>query len=103
MLWIFLIGPSSQISSSVLQRVATFIGGRATMDLSPFTQSLHLVESIEEFNRYISNHQGNVTPGGVFLGSDGSSPTFAYHANGPLYHSIFTQNVLDILTTNVSM
>ena len=98
----FVLGPSSQISSSVLQRVATFIGGGAAVDLSSFTQSLHLVESIEEFNQYIGNHQGNVTPGGVFLGSDGSSPTFAYHANGPLYHSIFAQNVLDILTTNVS-
>lgn len=98
----FVIGPSSQISSSVLQRVATFIGDGAATDISSFTQSLHLVESIEEFNQYIGSHQGNVTPGGVFLGSDGSSPTFAYHANGPLYHSIFTQNVLDILTTNVS-
>jgi ATP-binding cassette, subfamily A (ABC1), member 3 len=98
----FVLGPSSQISLSVLERVAAFIGDGAAADLSSFTQSLHLVESIEEFNQYIGNHQGNVTPGGVFLGSDGSSPTFAYHANGPLYHSVFTQNVLDILTTNVS-
>ena len=98
----FVLGPSSQISSSVLQRVATFIGGGAAVDLSSFTQSLHLVESIEEFNQYIGNHQSNVTPGGVFLGSDSSSPTFAYQANGPMYHSIFAQNVLDILTTNVS-
>jgi ATP-binding cassette subfamily A (ABC1) protein 3 len=98
----FVIGPSSQISPSVLQRVATFVADGAAVDLSSFTQSLHLVESIEEFNQYIGSHQSNVTPGGVFLGSDGSPPTFAYHANGPLYHSIFTQNVLDILTTNVS-
>ena len=98
----FVIGPSSQISSSVLERVAAFIGDGAATDVSSFTPYLHLVESIEEFNQYIGNHQSNVTPGGVFLGSDGSSPTFAYHANGPLYHSIFTQNVLDILTTNVS-
>ena len=95
----FVVGPSSQISSSALQRVASLIGGGAVLDLPT---SLHLVENLEDFNQFIDNHYANVTSGGVFLGSDASTATFAYHANGPLYDSIFTQNVLDTLTTNVS-
>ena len=99
----FVIGPSSQISSSVLKRVSTLVGAEAALGLPPSTQSLHLVETLEDFNRVIGSRYANVTPGGVFLGSDGSPPTFAYHANAPLYHAIFTQNVLNALTTNVSI
>ena len=96
----FLIGPSSQISSEVLDRISAFVDGRASVNTGSF---LHQVENLDAFNKYVADNFTNVNPGGIFLGQGTSHPTFAYLADGPVYNSIFTQNLLDSLLTNVSI
>jgi ATP-binding cassette subfamily A (ABC1) protein 3 len=54
--------------------------------------NFHLVNTIDEFNDYISVNHQNVTPGGFFLAD---TPTLAYVAEFNLQWSVLTQNILD--------
>lgn len=59
--------------------------------------SLHPVNTLTDFNEYIINNYGRVTPGGVFLGD---TPTFAYRANYDVYYAVVAQNLMDSLLSN---
>ena len=102
------IGPQSRLSQeSLLQIEATLPGGNATSGggtgLSSLVSSLHYVDTLAEFNAYISSHYGNVTPGGFFLGDASSLPTFAYQGDADISFATITQNLFDTLLTNVSI
>ena len=100
------LGPSSRISPADLARVATVLpgagstsGGGSILNAS----ALHMVDTLDDFNQYINQNYQNVTPGGIFLG-DGTSPTtFVYQGDGDISLATITQNVLDVLLTNVSI
>jgi ABC-type multidrug transport system ATPase subunit len=96
----FLIGPSSQISPRIINSISESLGGRASSDIGSF---LHQVETLDAFNEYVRDNFTNLNPGGIFLGQGTSKPTFAYLADGPMYNSIFTQNLLDRLLTNITI
>jgi ATP-binding cassette subfamily A (ABC1) protein 3 len=53
------------------------------------------VNTLAEFNTYINNNYGNTTPGGFFLGENGSPPTFAYQGNYQISFAPLVQNLLD--------
>ena len=102
------VGPSSKLSpQSLMQIEATLPGGNATgsggSGISNLISSLHYVDTLADFNTYINQHYGNVTPGGFFLGDAGSPPTFAYQGNADISFATITQNLFDILVTNVSI
>ncbi|RMZ79683.1 hypothetical protein DV738_g3253, partial [Chaetothyriales sp. CBS 135597] len=96
-------GPRSRISeAAVAAYVASFgFDGTAGSNVTQLSQSLHLVDTLDEFNEYIKGNFHNVTPGGLFLG-DGSSPaTFAWKGNDGLSLASITQNALDNLLSGI--
>ena len=96
----FLIGPSSRITSEVLDRITGFVGGSSVTNIG---MSVYQVENLDAFNRYVAENFTTLNPGGIFLGQGASKPTFTYLADGPVYNSIFTQNMLNLLLTNISI
>lgn len=100
-------GPASRLSLADLARVeATLPGGNSSgggSGLSTFASSVHTVETLAEFNNYISQRYANVTPGGFWLGDSSSSPVFAYRGDADLSLATITQNALDTVLTNVSI
>ncbi|KAI0407227.1 hypothetical protein F4802DRAFT_45445 [Xylaria palmicola] len=109
---LFLVtGPASEISPSTLLSLFAPVfpvssGGSSdgSNPASAFTEALHFVDSLPEFNDFVLQNRLNVTPGGWWLG-DGSSPaTLAYVADfGSVYTSVFGQNALDIMLSNTSI
>lgn len=103
------VGPSSALSLESLRRIQATLpggGGQASgggPNLTTIQQSIHTVNSLAEFNTYISNNHANVTPGGIWLGDKNSPPTFAYRGNGAIALATITQNALDTLLTNITI
>ncbi|TLD21817.1 ABC transporter-like protein [Venturia nashicola] len=82
------IGPASRVDPATLAR---FSGGNA----SPF----QVVNNFAELSGYIDQRYQDVTPGGIYLGGNGTTPTFAYIANYVLYYSVITQNLFNNILT----
>ncbi|KAI9668995.1 MAG: hypothetical protein M1817_005152 [Caeruleum heppii] len=103
------IGPSSKLSPELVSRFTSSLPGGGSglegggLDTAALLEAVQPVETLQEFNDYISRNFANVTPGGFFLGDDSSPPTFAYRDNIAIYNSVIIQNALDSLSTNVSI
>jgi ATP-binding cassette, subfamily A (ABC1), member 3 len=100
------VGPSNKLSIEQLSRYGETLPGAGktgNANLSALLDSVHMVDTLDEFNDYINRKFANVTPGGVFLGDGSSLPTFAYKGNGDISLATITQNALDVLLTNVSI
>ncbi|CAF9920930.1 MAG: hypothetical protein ALECFALPRED_001670 [Alectoria fallacina] len=103
------VGPASKISPQALAQLeATLPGGNSSgsggSGLSDLMSSIHPINgTLEDFNNYIGQFYGNVTPGGFFLGDDSSPPTFAYVGNGDISLATITQNMMDNLLLNISI
>ncbi|KAI2468356.1 P-loop containing nucleoside triphosphate hydrolase protein [Annulohypoxylon bovei var. microspora] len=124
---LFLVaGPSSQFNNATIERLfAPTLQGLSlsqnqsqTQGLSGssnattsgyaavavFLESLHLVDSLDEFNTFIEQRRKDVKPAGWWLGDTNSVPTISYEADaGDVYTSVFGQNALDIMLTNTSI
>jgi ATP-binding cassette, subfamily A (ABC1), member 3 len=104
------VGPPSKLSPSALERFAGTLRGGGGADsgaanLTGLLQSLHLVDTLEDFHNYITANFSSVTPGGFFIG-EGSPPagtTFAWRGNADISFATIIQNALDVLLTNVSI
>ncbi|KAK3295138.1 uncharacterized protein B0H64DRAFT_323738 [Chaetomium fimeti] len=67
-------------------------------------QDLTLVNSIDEFNNAVVQYRKNITPAGIWLGDDNSSPTLVYKANAPeMVYAWFGKWVMDMLLTNTTI
>lgn len=99
------VGPSSKLGPAALNNIASTLpgGGSGPNGLSALAQSVHVVDTLDDFNNYINRNYANVTPGGFFLGEGNSRPTFAYKGNADLSLAVIVQNALDTLVTNVSI
>lgn len=101
-------GPRDRLGQESIQTFAASLAGSSGVasiseNLTQLLDSLHFVDTLDEFNDYIGTHFANVTPGGFFLGDDSSAPTFAWRGNGDIAFSVIIQNALDTLLTNVSI
>ena len=102
------IGPPSKLDLQALRRFqSTLPGGGGSGSTgstgSALTTAIHYVNTLGEFNQYVERRYANITPGGFFLGENGSPPTFAYRGNAGIQFATITQNALDNLLTNVSI
>ncbi|MCJ1419949.1 hypothetical protein MMC32_006305 [Xylographa parallela] len=102
------IGPASALSLASLQRIQSTLPGGGSpssggTNLSTLESSVHMVNSLAEFNSYIAQNYANVTPGGFYLGDHNSPPTFAYQGDADIGFATITQNALDTLLTNISI
>ncbi|OTB09542.1 hypothetical protein M426DRAFT_316092 [Hypoxylon sp. CI-4A] len=108
---LFLVGgPSSQFSNATISRLfGPVLQNRAEgqSGLGPvfaFIESLHLVDSLDEFNTMIQQRRKDVKPAGWWLGDSNSAPTIAYEADaGDVLTSIFGQNGLNVMLANTSI
>ncbi|KAI0133616.1 ABC transporter [Xylariales sp. AK1849] len=116
---LFLVaGPTSQFSNSTLTRLFLPIfqgqngdggeGGASDLAVAnataSFAKSLHLVDSLDNFNNFVVQNRKNVTPAGWWLGDANSLPTLAYRADAlDVYTSVFGQNALNIMLGNISI
>lgn len=101
-------GPRDQLGAGTVQRLAaTFSGSTGIAGIAANTtdllESLHLVDTLDEFNGYIQTNFANVTPGGFFLGDQDSVPTFAWRGNGDIAFAVIIQNALDTILSNISI
>ena len=66
--------------------------------------NVYAVNSLQEFNAYISNNTDSVTPGGFWLGDASSFPVIAWSARvSEFVNSIAIQNVMNNVLTNMNI
>lgn len=87
------IGPTSLVGAAI----GTIVERTGISD-----QSFHMVDTLDEFNDYVSMRYGNITPGGFFL-RENEPPVMAYLANGGVIGGLITLNTLDNILSNVSI
>ncbi|RYO89415.1 hypothetical protein DL764_008583 [Monosporascus ibericus] len=114
---LFLVaGPSSQFTLPTLQRLylpvfgplmssGELSGGASGGDpAAGFADSLHFVDSLDDFYSFVEQNRRNVTPAGWYLGTSNTTPTVAYEASLlDIYTSILGQNALNIMLANTSI
>lgn len=99
-----LLGPASRFTNETIVSLFTaLLPAGAAIPSQGMSEMVHTVETLSEFNDYISQNYKTVVPAGIFLGDANSPPTFAYRANGYLYSGIFGQNLLNGALSNVSI
>lgn len=101
-------GPRNLLDQGAIELLAGSFGssigeGDVGANTTKLLKSIHLVDTLEEFNDYIENKYANVTPGGFFLGGGRVAPTFAWKGNGDIAFPVIIQNSLDTLLTNISI
>jgi hypothetical protein len=111
---LIIAGPSSALSLDKLQLFngslpgtkAAVNGQSSANNQTSLLDSIHMVNSIEEFNSYTHEQYGKISPGGIYLGDSKSPPTFNLRSNvGTLgiFSGVVVQNILDVLLTNTQI
>ncbi|EXJ69985.1 ATPase [Cladophialophora psammophila CBS 110553] len=101
-------GPRDRLGQNAIQLFASTLAGSTgaagiAANTTKLLESIHLVDTLDEFNHYIDTKFANVTPGGFFLGDSTSPPTFAWRGDGNIAFSCIIQNAMDTLLTNISI
>lgn len=106
-------GPASQFSTDALLRLFLPVygssisggdGSSASGAAASLFSQIQLLDTLDDFNNFIIQDRKNITPAGWWLGDANSDPTLAYRADaGDVLTSIFGQNALDIMLSNMSI
>ncbi|KAI5464803.1 hypothetical protein BGZ63DRAFT_378729 [Mariannaea sp. PMI_226] len=103
---LFLAGPSSKLSLSVVERLFSPLikgmGGGAASAGAKALSNLKTVDTFSDFQKFVEDHRKNVTTA-LWLGGDGQDPTVAWVANLFLTSPMLAQQYLDVLLTNTSI
>jgi ABC-type multidrug transport system ATPase subunit len=98
------VGPQSAFTVQKLELFSSILPNiTQSINESTIIQDVQVVNSLEEFLNFTSSNYSTIVPGGFFLGSQDSVPTYNYRSDiGTLgvYSSIFIQNTLDVLLSN---
>lgn len=104
------VGPREDFTAARLLNLSSVLipsgssGETGGMNLTEVVRdSINYSDSLGSFNQYIKDNYHNVTPGGVFLGSDNA--TFAFMANDAdlsLRYALTLQNVVNNLLLGVN-
>lgn len=100
------LGPSSAFSTRDLELLAGLAGARTGKDTTSLLSSINFVDTLEEFDAFITANFSSVTPGGLFLGNATQASVFTYIGNEfdeGLYAPILVQSALDTLLTNITI
>lgn len=87
------------------------IGPSSLMDINTLTNrtglnasSFHLVDTLDEFNSYVSDNFRDVKPGGFFLQpSQDPEAIMAYIGDGSIIYGLIIQNALNNVLENISI
>ncbi|KAG0125716.1 hypothetical protein HOY82DRAFT_672957 [Tuber indicum] len=99
------LGPRSNFPTQVLETLASTIlpadiGGTQNETLMrSFNDSLHFVDSLDDFERNIKINYHNVTPGAIYLGGrdPSTNATIAFKGNRDVRNALMAQNMVDNL------
>ncbi|CUS09342.1 unnamed protein product [Tuber aestivum] len=100
------LGPQTNFSTQVLETLASVMlpagdgGGTQNETLmQSLTDSLHFVDSFDDFKNYIKLNYHNVTPGGLYLGGGdlSTNATIAFRGDGNVRNALIAQNLIDNL------
>ena len=107
----FVMGPRSKISQETLQRIASLYtpqyneyGYSAISDNSTLFQITNFVDTMDEFNAYITQNRSDLPIGGIFL-PDSGPPVMAWTWSSNLgsTDSIILQNILDMISLDTDI
>ncbi|KAL6409583.1 hypothetical protein AUP68_05959 [Ilyonectria robusta] len=102
---IFLAGPPSKLSTSVLTSLFAPLFSGLGSDSSAATSALsnlEVVDTFSDFQSFIEKHRKNVTTA-MWLGDKDQDPTIAWVANLFLTSPMTAQQFLDVILTNTSI
>ncbi|PNY28080.1 Retinal-specific ATP-binding cassette transporter [Tolypocladium capitatum] len=102
----FLAGPPSRLDAAAAKRLFApiFAGSRGGAALgSAAVSNLHLVDSYDDFQRFITDNRRSLTTGLWLGGDDGSPPTAGWVANLFVTSSLTAQQLLDVLLANTTI
>ncbi|KUJ18709.1 P-loop containing nucleoside triphosphate hydrolase protein [Mollisia scopiformis] len=98
------IGPQSALTLQKLELFSRVLPNITQgINKSAIIQGIHVVNSLDEFLNFTNSNYSTIVPGGIFLGAQGSVPTYSYRSNlGVLgvYAAIFIQNAMNVLLSN---
>jgi hypothetical protein len=86
-----LVGPAS-INESLYNVISKFPIGQG-IDLGNYTGQFAFAASLTEFHDHISNNYTSITPGGLYMNSNTSSPTYAYLGDQGPFPAMLAQNL----------
>ncbi|PTB69131.1 P-loop containing nucleoside triphosphate hydrolase protein [Trichoderma citrinoviride] len=102
----FLAGPASKFNSlqasSLFQPILASSPGPIVSIATTSLNNLHLVDTYNEFNQYLRDHNKNITAG-LWLGDSGTNPTIAWVANLIVTSPLTAQQFLDVMLTNTTI
>jgi hypothetical protein len=101
------VGPPDKVTTADIAKFASLwpVKTDQSGNASSLLKGIHVVNTVADFNAYISQNFANVTPGGFFLGDN---PMFAFVGKGisgdeTIPSSVYMQNAMDVLLTNMSI
>jgi ATP-binding cassette subfamily A (ABC1) protein 3 len=101
------VGPSDALTPQRLELFSRSLPNSTQgVNVSSLLSSVHIVDTLKEFNDFTDSNFTTIVPGGIYLGRPGEIPTFNYRSDiGTLgiYSAIYLQNAMDILLTNQSI
>lgn len=100
-----LAGPSSRLTPEVLQQFAATLSAGGSSDSQNTTallDAMTIVDTLQDFNHEINVRFANYTPGGFFLGENGSPPTLAWRGDGAsISNAQIMLNMLDNILAGI--
>ncbi|EPE08125.1 abc transporter [Ophiostoma piceae UAMH 11346] len=76
----------------------------ATALVAGMLKNVTLADTFDDFNNMVVQFRKNITPAGLWLGDDSSSPTVAYLGDWlDQVHAFYGQNLLNVIVANMSI
>lgn len=101
------VGPPDALTQQKLQLFSQSLPNAPSgPNLTSLIQSVHIVNSLDEFKNFTNSNYSTIVPGGLFLGSNDSVPTLNYRSDiGILgvYSAVFIQNAMNVMLSNQSI
>ncbi|KAK2008885.1 ABC transporter [Colletotrichum eremochloae] len=95
-------GPSSAISTSSISDIFSLLAPDSNDPIG--TSNISLSDSYQGLTRFIEENRRNITPGGIWAGSQETPPTIAYRADDNMISAaVIVQNLLSAVRNNVSI
>jgi len=100
------LGPQTNFSAQVLGNLASVLlpvgtggGTQNETSMQNLADSLHFVDSFDDFKTNIKSNYHNVTPGGIYVGGrdPSTNATIAFRGNGNVINALIVQNLVDNL------
>jgi ATP-binding cassette subfamily A (ABC1) protein 3 len=100
-------GPADRLPSTNPLTLFTSLlrpyGNSSLAAIALFPNSLNITNSFDQFNDFIGANYSSTGPAGLYLGDASNVPTIAYLGNGLAFNSVWGQNVMNMLTMNMTI